>query len=65
MAGKLHWSSHQHRYKERAVAKCINAQLTDEFGGNHLSVTGDIKVMSHLMIGVLVLADDQWMSLLQ
>ena len=53
------------RYNERTVAERTNARLKDEFGGNHLWVKGDVKVMSHLMFGVLVLAADQLMRLLQ
>ena len=53
------------RYHERTVAERMNARLKDEFGGRHVWVRGDIKVMSHLMFGVLVLAADQLMRLLQ
>ena len=53
------------RYNERSVAERMNARLKDEFGGRNVWVRGDIKVMSHLMFGVLVLAADQLMRLLQ
>ncbi len=53
------------RYNERSVAERMNARLKDEFGGRNVWVKGDIKVMSHLMFGVLVLATDQLMRLLQ
>ena len=43
------------RYHERTVAERMNARLKDEFGGNHVWVKGNTKVMSHLMFGVLVL----------
>jgi len=46
------------RYNERAVAERMNARLKDEFGGNHIGVKGNIKVMSHLMFGLLVLTVD-------
>lgn len=36
-----------------------------EFGGNHIWVKGNTKVMSHLMFGLLVLTVDQLMRLLQ
>lgn len=53
------------RYNERTVAERSNARLKDEFGGNHLMVKGAIKVMGHLMFGVLALSADQLMRLRQ
>jgi hypothetical protein len=53
------------RYNERTVAERSNARLKDEFGGNHVRVQGDAKVMSHLMFGILVLSADQLMRLRQ
>ena len=52
-------------YNERTVAERMNARLKDEFGGNHVWVKGNTKVMSHLMFGLLVLTVDQLMRLLQ
>lgn len=52
------------RYNERTVAERSNARLKDEFGGRNVRVTGPIKVMSHLMFGVLALSADQLMRLL-
>ena len=51
------------RYRERTVAKRSNARLKDEFGASHLRVKGAVKVMSHLMFGVLALSADQLMRL--
>jgi hypothetical protein len=53
------------RYNERTVAERMNARLKDEFGGKHIWVKGNSKVMSHLMFGLLVLTVDQLMRLLQ
>lgn len=53
------------RYNERTVAERSNARLKDEFGGNTLRVQGAVKVMSHLMFGILALAADQLMRLRQ
>jgi hypothetical protein len=53
------------RYNERTVAERSNARLKDEFGGKNLMVKGDVKVMSHLMFGVLTLSADQLMRLRQ
>jgi hypothetical protein len=52
------------RYQERTQAERSNARLKDEFGGNHIWVRGPVKVMSHLMFGLLVLTVDQLMRLL-
>lgn len=53
------------RYKVRTVAERTNARLKDEFGGRDITVRGGVKVMSHLMFGILVLSADQLMRLLQ
>lgn len=52
------------RYKERTTAERTNARLKDEFGGRHLRVRGALKVMAHLMFGLVVLTADQLMRLL-
>ena len=53
------------RYNERTVAERSNARLKDEFGGTIIMVKGSIKVMGHLMFGVLALSADQLMRLRQ
>ena len=53
------------RYNERTVAERSNARLKDEFGAKHLRVKGNMKVMNHLMFGVLVLSADPLMRLRQ
>lgn len=52
------------RYNERTQAERANGRLKDEFGGRFVRVQGPVKVMSHLMFGVLVLAADQLMRLM-
>lgn len=52
------------RYNERTASERTNARLKDEFGGNHVYVRGHVKVMSHLMFGLLALTADQLMRLL-
>lgn len=52
------------RYNERTVAERMNARLKDEFGGRYIWVRGSVKVMSHLMFGILALSADQLMRLL-
>jgi hypothetical protein len=51
------------RYRERTVAERSNARLKDEFGASRIGVKGAVKVMSHLMFGVLALSADQLMRL--
>lgn len=51
------------RYRERTVAERSNARLKDEFGGRNVMVKGGVKVMCHLMFGVLALSADQLMRL--
>jgi hypothetical protein len=47
------------RYQERTMSERVNARLKDEFGGRNVRVRGPVKVMAHLMFGVLVLTADQ------
>lgn len=56
--------SEAQRYKERTQAERTNARLKDDFGGRHIRVRGNAKVMSHLMFGVLALTADQLLRLL-
>lgn len=59
---KIEFAPHEAlRYHERTVAERTNARLKDEFGGNHVYVRGPVKVMSHLMFGLLALSADQLM----
>jgi len=61
---ELTWAQ-KDRYKERTMIERVNARLKDEFGGNHLRVRGGVKVMAHLMFGVLALTVDQWLRLIK
>lgn len=56
--------SEAQRYKERGQAERTNARLKDDFGGRHIRVRGNAKVMSHLMFGILALTADQLLRLL-
>lgn len=51
------------RYNERSTAERANARLKDEFGGRMIRVRGPVKVMCHLMFGILALAADQLMKM--
>lgn len=61
-APELTWAQ-QDRYKERTMSERVNARLKDEFGAGHIRVRGPVKVMAHLMFGVVALAVDQWLRL--
>ena len=43
------------RYNERTTVERANARLKDEFGGRSVTVRGHIKVMCHLMFGLVAL----------
>jgi hypothetical protein len=47
------------RFRERSTVERVNARLKDEFGGRMIRVRGAVKVMAHLMFGVLALTADQ------
>jgi IS5 family transposase len=51
------------RYKERTLVERANGRLKDEFGGRTIRVRGAVKVMAHLMFGVLALTVDQLLRL--
>jgi Transposase DDE domain/Transposase domain (DUF772) len=61
-APELTWAQ-QERFKERTMIERVKARLKDEFGARHLRVRGAVKVMAHLMFGVLALTVDQWLRL--
>jgi len=52
------------RYNERTTAERANSRLKDDFGGRNVRVRGPVKVMCHLMFGILVLAADQLLRLM-
>ena len=47
------------RYNERTSSERVNGRFKDEFGGRHVRVRGDVKVMCHCMFGILALTADQ------
>lgn len=47
------------RYNERSNVERVNGRLKDEFGGKMIRVRGCLKVMAHLMFGILALTADQ------
>jgi len=44
------------RYAERTAAERVNSDLKDNHGGSTVRVRGAVKVMAHLMLGVIVVA---------
>ena len=62
----LNWSpAEDTRYNERSTAERANSRLKDEFGACKIRVRGHAKVACHLMFGVLVLAADQLIKIVQ
>jgi len=51
------------RFDERTTVERVNARLKDEFGGRNVRVRGHLKVMAHLMFGILALSVDQILRL--
>ena len=42
------------RYRERTAVERVNGELKDNHGGKHVRVRGAVKVLAHLMWGVIV-----------
>jgi hypothetical protein len=62
---KIEFAPHEaERYKTRSQAERVNSQLKDNHGGRHVRVRGHDKVYAHLMFGVLVIAAEQILRLL-
>ena len=59
---QLTWEQ-QERFKTRTMSERVNARLKDEFGASQIRVRGAVKVMAHLMFGVLALTVDQWLRM--
>jgi len=55
--------AHARRYDERTTAERGNARLKDQFGARTVRVRGSVKVMAHLMFGILALTADQLLRL--
>ena len=55
----------QIRYRERSTAERVNSNLKDNFGGRFVRVRGAMKIMCHLMFGVLALSAIQLFRLLE
>lgn len=52
------------RFRERSTVERVNARLKDEFGGRMIRVQGAVKVMAHLMFGILALTADQLLRMI-
>jgi DDE family transposase/transposase-like protein DUF772 len=51
------------RYKERTAVERVNGRLKDEFGGRQVRVRGAVKIMTHLMFGLVALTVDEILRL--
>jgi hypothetical protein len=47
------------RFRERTTVERVNARLKDELGGRNVRVRGALKVLAHLIFGILALSADQ------
>ena len=57
-------SAQKVRFRERSTSERVNARLKDEFGGRMIRVRGALKVMAHLMFGILALTADQLLRMI-
>ena len=48
--------AHRRRFAERTAAERVNRRLKDHYGARPVRVRGALKVMAHLMFGVLVVS---------
>lgn len=63
---KIECAPHEaERYKARGQAERVNSLLKDNHGGRHVRVRGASKVYTHVMFGILVIAAEQILRLLQ
>jgi hypothetical protein len=63
---KIEFAPHEaERYKARSQAERVNSYLKDHHGGRSIWVKGHEKVYTHLMFGILVIAAEQILRLLQ
>jgi hypothetical protein len=62
---KIDFAPHEaERYKARSQVERTNSQLKDHHGGRQVRVRGPAKVYTHLMFGILVIAAEQILRLL-
>lgn len=47
------------RYNERSASERCNSRLKEDFGGRSVMVLEPLKVMTHMMFGILALFADQ------
>jgi hypothetical protein len=50
---------HQVRYHVRSGVERANSEMKDNYGANQVRIKGHLKVLCHLMFGVLVLTAKQ------
>jgi hypothetical protein len=52
------------RYNERSSAERVNSNLKDNYGGRNIRVKGHLKVMTHIMFGIIAITANQLFKLL-
>ena len=52
------------RYNQRSSAERVNSNLKDNYGGRNIRVKGHLKVMAHLMFGIIAITANQLFKLL-
>jgi hypothetical protein len=64
-ASRLLDPAEKRRFGERSTAERVNSNLLENFGGTFVRVRGAVKVMCHLMFGILALTAVQLFRLLE
>jgi hypothetical protein len=53
------------RFRHRSAAEQVNSNLKDNYGGRFVRVRGAVKVMTHLMFGLIAITATQLFRLLE
>jgi len=53
------------RFRHRSAAERVNSTLKDNYGGRFVRVRGALKVMTHLMFGLIAITANQFFRLLE
>jgi hypothetical protein len=53
------------RYNERSSVERVNSHLHEEHGGRHVRMRGPVKVAAHLAFGLLVIAAEQMLKMIE
>ena len=61
---KVELQEKEKRYNERSGVERINSNLKDNYGGRNIRVKGYLKLLCHLMFGILAITVKQLYNIL-